>query len=157
KPVQRQVTDFLDFTGRADAVDAVDIRARVTGYLNKVMFKEGAEVRAGDQLFEIDPRPYQAQLDQAQAQVVVNDAALRLAKANLARDQQIAQTVSGGVSQQQIDQDVAMVAEAQARVKAYQASTELYKLNLEFTRVATRIGGRVSRAYVKQGNIVAQD
>src|SRR5271155_1039416 len=69
KPVQDNVTDYVDFTGRTDAVQAVDIRARVTGYLETMPFKEGAEVKKGDLLFEIDRRPYQAQHDQAQGQV----------------------------------------------------------------------------------------
>ena len=74
KPVQRQVTDFVDFTGRPSAVQAVDVRPRVTGYLTKMPFKEGSEVKEGDLLFEIDPRPYQAQLDQAQSQVALTEA-----------------------------------------------------------------------------------
>src|ERR1700680_1317704 len=69
QPVRRVVTDYVDFTGRTDAVQAVDIRARVTGYLVKMPFKEGAEVKKGKLLFVVDPRPYQAQLDQAEGQV----------------------------------------------------------------------------------------
>jgi membrane fusion protein (multidrug efflux system) len=69
RPVAREVTDYVDFTGRTDAVEAVDVRPRVSGYLVKMPFKEGAEVKKGDLLFEVDPRPYQAQLDQAKAQV----------------------------------------------------------------------------------------
>src|SRR5690349_16578241 len=68
-PVEREVTDYIDFTGRTDAVKSVDIRARVTGYLEKMPFKEGSEVKKGDLLFEIDPRPYQAQYEQALGQV----------------------------------------------------------------------------------------
>src|SRR5205823_15028003 len=109
KPVQREVTDNVDFTGRTDAVQSVGVRARVTGYLVRMPFKEGAEVKKGDVLFEIDPRPYQAQLDQAQAQVTLNQASLDLAQATLARDRRIASEVAGGVSQQQLDQDKAAV------------------------------------------------
>jgi multidrug efflux system membrane fusion protein len=98
KPVSRRVTEYVDFTGRTDAVEAVDVRARVTGYLVKLPFEEGAEVKKGDLLFEIDPRPYQAQLDQAAAQVKLNQASLELAQATLARDRRIAAEVSGGVS-----------------------------------------------------------
>src|ERR1700690_1853630 len=65
-PIEREVTDYVDFTGRTDAVESVDIRPRVTGYLVKMPFKEGAEVKVGDLLFVVDPRPYQAQLDQAE-------------------------------------------------------------------------------------------
>jgi multidrug efflux system membrane fusion protein len=155
--VQRQVTDYVDFTGRTDAVEAVDVRARVTGYLVKLPFKEGAEVKKGDLLFEIDPRPYQAQLDQAEAQVKLNQASLVLAQTTLARDRRIAGEVSGGVSQQQLDQDKAAVDEARARVEAYRASTEVYKLNLSFCKVTSPVDGKVSRYYLTKGNLVNQD
>ena len=89
QPVQREVTDYVDFTGRTEAVYPVDIRPRVTGYLVEMPFEEGAEVKAGDLLFVIDPRPYKAQLDQAQGQVDLYQASLRLAKTTLARDRAI--------------------------------------------------------------------
>lgn len=157
KPVVRNVTDYVDFTGRTDAVQAVDVRARVTGYLEKMPFKEGAEVKAGDLLFEIDRRPYQAQMDQAQGQVALAQAQLKLAKQTLARDQSISTSSPGAVSRQQLDQDQAAVDEAEARVKAYQASLEVYKLNLGFTKVTTPIDGQVSRYYFTSGNLVVQD
>ncbi len=157
QPVQRQVTDYVDFTGRTDAVETVSIRARVTGYLVKIPFREGAEVKQNDLLFEIDPRPYQAQLDQAEGQVELNDASLKLAKATYERDRAIAQSVAGGVSRQQLDQDLAAVDEAAARLKAAKASTEVYKLNLEFCQVKSPIDGMVSRYYYTRGNLVNQD
>jgi multidrug efflux system membrane fusion protein len=189
-PALRKVTDYVDFTGRSDAVFSVDIRARVTGFLVKVHFREGAEVRGddrlagaartacllafpmgqgplvaasslfpgqcelGDLLFEIDPRPYQAQLDQALSQVNLNQASLRLAETTLARDRAI---VRGGISQQQLDQEQAAVDEAKARVKASEASTEVYKLNLGYTKVTSPIDGQVSRYYLNVGNVVNQD
>ncbi|MFT3881591.1 MAG: efflux RND transporter periplasmic adaptor subunit [Gemmatales bacterium] len=156
KPVEREITDYVDFTGRTDAVEAVNIVPRVTGYLIKIPFKEGSEVKAGDLLFEIDPRPYQAQLDQAEGQVTLYQAQLQLAKTTLARDQDIAKT-PGAVSLQQLDQDRAGVAEAESRVKAYQASTEVYKLNLSFTKVLSPISGQISRPYLTLGNLVNQD
>jgi multidrug efflux system membrane fusion protein len=157
KPVQREVTDYMDFTGRTDAVEAVDVRPRVTGYLIKIPFKEGSEVKKGEVLFEIDPRPYHAQLDQAVSQVTLNEASLKLARATYERDRSIASSVTGGVSRQQLDQDLAAVDEAAARLKAAQASTEVYKLNLEFTRVTSPIDGMVSRYYLTVGNLVNQD
>jgi membrane fusion protein, multidrug efflux system len=158
KPVQRQVTEFVDFTGRTEAVQAVDIRARVTGFLVKTPFKEGAEVKQGDLLFEIDPRPYEAQYKQALGQVKLYQAQLRLARTTLARDQVIARSGgSGAISQQQLDQDLAAVDEAEARVKAYEASLEVYKLNLGFTQVTSPIDGQVSRHYLSPGNLVNQD
>jgi multidrug efflux system membrane fusion protein len=158
-PVQREVTNYVDFTGRTEAVEAVDIRPRVTGYLVRVPtpFKEGSDVKKGDLLFEIDPRPYQAQLDQAQGQVALNEASLKLARTTYERDRAIANSVAGGVSRQQLDQDLAAVDEAAARLKAAQASTEVYKLNLEFSKVTSPIDGRVSRYYLTPGNLVNQD
>jgi multidrug efflux system membrane fusion protein len=156
-PVSREVTDYVEFTGRTDAIQAVDIRARVTGYLVAVPFKEGAEVKEGDTLFEIDPRPYNAQLDQAVSQVELNDASLKLARTTLARDESIARTVSGGVSLQQLDQDRASVEEAEARLKSSRASTKVYKLNVDFTKVTSPISGQVSRYYYTLGNLINQD
>jgi multidrug efflux system membrane fusion protein len=157
QPVQREVTDYVDFTGRTDAVETASIRARVTGYLAKIPFREGVEVKQGDLLFEIDPRPYQAQLDQAEGQVELNEASLKLAKTTYERDRAIAQSVAGGVSRQQLDQDLAAVDEAAARLRAAKASTEVYKLNVEFTRVTSPIDGMVSRYYYTRGNLVNQD
>src|SRR5262249_47295190 len=85
KPVVRQFTDYVDFTGRTDAVYSTDIRARVTGYLVGMPFKEGAEVKTGDVLFEIDPRPYQAAYDKSKSDVNLLEAKLTLAKADNAR------------------------------------------------------------------------
>jgi multidrug efflux system membrane fusion protein len=156
KPVQRQVTEHADFTGRTEAVEQVNIVPRVTGYLVNIPFKAGSDVKTGDVLFEIDPRPYKAQLDQAEGQVKLYQAQLQLAKTTLARDIQISKT-PGAVSAQQLDQDRAAVDEADARVKAYQASTEVYKLNLSFTKVTSPMSGQVSRYYLAAGNLVNQD
>jgi multidrug efflux system membrane fusion protein len=158
KPVVREVRDNVDFTGQTQAVQAVDIRPRVTGYLVQTPFKEGAQVKKGDLLFEIDPRPYKAQLDQAQGQVSLYQAQLELAQTTYKRDLAIAGAGgTGAVSQQQLDQDLASVNEARARVKAIQASLEVYKLNLEFTRVTSPIDGQVSRYFLTPGNLVNQD
>ncbi len=155
-PVQRQVTDYVEFTGRTDAVEPVDIRARVTGYLVKMPFTEGSEVKEGDLLFEIDPRPYEAQYKQAMGQVELYQSSLKLAKITYQRDLDIGRT-PGAVSQQQLDQDRAAVEEADARVRAYQASLDIYKLNLEFTKVKSPINGKISRYYLTKGNLVNQD
>jgi multidrug efflux system membrane fusion protein len=157
KPVARVVTDYVIFTGRTNAKDMVDVKARVTGYLKKMPFKEGSDVDKDDVLFEIDPRPYKAQLDAAEGQVTLAQAQLKLAQSTLARDQAIAKDVKGAISQQQIDQDMAAVEEAQARVKAQKASLEVNSLNLEFTKVKSPIAGKVSRYYMTEGNLVIQD
>jgi membrane fusion protein, multidrug efflux system len=155
-PITREVTDYVDFTGRTDAVESVDVRPRVTGYLVDVPFQEGSEVKAGDLLFVVDPRPYQAQLDQAEGLVHLYEAQLNLTKTTYARDQNIAKT-PGAVSLQQLDQDKAAVGEADAQVAAYRASLEVYKLNLNFTKVISPIDGQISRYYLTRGNLVVQD
>jgi len=156
-PIQRVVTDYVDFTGRTDAVQSVNIIARVTGYLVQMPFEEGSEVKAGQVLFEIDPRPYQAQLDQAKSQVKLNEEQLELAKTTLARYQALDKTTPGAVSQQALDQYKAAVAEAKARVDAQKKSLEVYNLNKEFTQVVSPVDGQVSRYYLTQGNLVNQD
>jgi multidrug efflux system membrane fusion protein len=155
KPVQREVTDYVDFTGRTDAVKAVDIRPRVTGYLMEMPFKEGSEVKAGDVLFEIDPGPYQAQVNQAQSQVTLNEAALKLAQTNFERAKVLMDMKA--ISQQEFDQNKATVDEAQARIDSSKASLDLYKLNLAFAKVTSPIDGHVSRYYLTNGNLVNQD
>jgi multidrug efflux system membrane fusion protein len=157
-PVQREVTDFVNFTGRTDAVNSVGIRARVTGYLEKTNFKEGSEVKENQVLFEIDPRPYKAQLDMAKSQVNLYQAQLKFAQATYARDQSIAASGgAGAVSRQQLDQDKAAVDQADAQVKAAQAAVEVYNLNLQFTQVKSPLSGRVSRYYQTPGNLIVQD
>ncbi len=155
--VRREVTDYVDFTGRTEAVHSVDIRPRATGYLIKMPFKEGAEVKAGDLLFVIDPRPYQAQLDQAQGQVDLNQASLKLARVTLGRDKAINNLAPRSISQQQFDQEQAVVDEAEARVKAAEQAMELYRLQKEFTQVVSPIDGQISRYYLTLGNLVNQD
>jgi membrane fusion protein, multidrug efflux system len=157
QPVRQNVTDYVDFTGRTDAVQALDVRARVTGYLVEVPFKEGSEVKKGDLLFKIDPRPYQAQFDQAKGQVGLYQARLRLAQTTNERDRTIDSTAPGAVSQQLLDQDKAAVAEAEAQVQAFQSSLDVYRLNIEFCSVTSPIDGRVSRYYLTLGNLVNQD
>ena len=157
RPVQREVTNYVDFTGRTAAVQSVDIRPRVTGYLVKMPFKEGAIVKEGDLLFVIDPRPYQAQFDQAQGQVDLYQAQLKLAKTIYARDLAINARVPSSVSKEQLDQDYAAVEEADARVKAYEKNMEVYRLNKLFTEVVSPIDGLVSRYYLTLGNLVNQD
>ena len=156
-PVERDVSDFADFTARITAVQSVEIRSRVTGYLHKMAFKEGSEVKAGDLLFVVDPRPYKAQLDEAQGQVDLQKASLKVAKITLARDLAVNRRVPASISQQQIDQDEATVEESEARVRASEQARELYTLNHEFTRVVSPIDGKISRYNMTLGNLVKQD
>jgi membrane fusion protein, multidrug efflux system len=157
RPVVREVTDHEDFTGRTEASTRVDLKPRVTGYLTTALFKEGDQVKKGDVLFEVDPRPYQAQLDLALSQVDLSKATLRLARATLARDQAVAKSAPGSVSPLQLDQDQAAVDEALARVKAAEAGAEVCKLNLSFCKVTAAISGQIGRRQVDPGNLVNQD
>jgi len=157
QPLQREVTDYAEFTGQTKGVYSNDIIPQVNGYLVQMPFQEGAEVKRGDLLFEVDPRPYKAQLDQAQGQVDLNKAALRLARTTLARDRAINVSSPGSVSIQQFDQEQAVVDEALSRVDAAQRSMELYRLNYEFTKVVSPIDGQSSRYYKTKGNLVNQD
>jgi membrane fusion protein, multidrug efflux system len=155
QPEKGEVIDSVEFTGRTDAVEAVDIRARVTGYLENMPFKEGSEVKKGQVLFEIDPRPYKAQYDQAQSQVELYKSSYKLAQITYKRDLELARKEA--VTPQQLDQDRAAVDEADARVRAYVASLEIYQLNLDFTKVKSPIDGKISRSYLTKGNLVNQD
>jgi multidrug efflux system membrane fusion protein len=153
--VERDVTDYSDYTGRTEAVQSVSVRARVTGFIIKSPFEEGADVQEGDLLFEIDPRPYQAQVDQAQSQVVLNQASYNLAKTVYDRDN--SPRAAGVISQLQIDQDKAAVDEADARIKSSLAMLDTAKLNLSYTQVRAPISGRVGRYNYTQGNLITQD
>src|SRR5271166_7075847 len=109
RPVERDVTDYADFTSRTAAVDSVEVRAHVWGYLDKVNFKEGALVKKGDILFKIDARPYKAVYDNAVAQIKLNEAQLKQAIADNARAQEVAKT-PGAVSKQDLDKYAAIEA-----------------------------------------------
>ena len=156
-PVEREVTDFVDFTGRTAAVESVNIVPRVTGYLEQISFKEGSEVKKGDLLFVVDPRPYDAQFDQAKAQVTLDQASLDLAKSTLLRYEALDKSTPGAVSKQALDQYRASVVEAEARIETQRKSLEVYRLNKEFTHIVSPINGQISRYYLTLGNLVNQD
>jgi multidrug efflux system membrane fusion protein len=155
KPVQQQVTDYVDFTGRTDAPEAVNVIARVTGYLVKMPFREGSEVKKGEILFEIDPRPYEDQLRLGEAQLANNQAQQKLADANFRRAGELVQNKS--ISQQEYEQFRATKDQAAAQVQSAQANISIDKLNLEFCHVTSPIDGRVSRYFLTVGNLVNQD
>jgi multidrug efflux system membrane fusion protein len=156
QPVKRDVTDFIDYTGRTDSPNSVDIRPRVTGYLTKMPFAEGSDVKKDELLFEVDVRPYQAQLDEAEGQLELMKARLKVAKANNALAIETAKT-PGAVSVQDLNKYEASEEEAIAAVLAATANLETYKLNREFCEVTSPIDGMVSRYYYTLGNLVNQD
>jgi RND family efflux transporter MFP subunit len=151
--VSRSVTEFDEFTGRFEAVDRVEIRPRVSGYISSVNFTDGGEVKKGDVLFVIDPRPYVAERDKARAQLAQARSQLVLAKSERER----ANNLLGqhAISQEEFDTRTAGREQAQANVEAAQAALDAAALNLEFTRVTAPISGRISRALVTGGNFVA--
>jgi multidrug efflux system membrane fusion protein len=155
-PVEREVADYSYFTGRIAAVQSVNVQARVTGYLESIDFQPGAEVKAGARLFKIDPRPYQATLDEANGQVRLAEARLKLAEANYQRSLEVAKT-PGAITQQEIDRDIAHQSESEAAVAAAKAKLESARLNLDFTDVFSPIDGVVGRDLLTIGNLVSQD
>ena len=150
--LEKKVKDWDEFTGRLQAVETVEIRPRVSGYIDKVAFSEGSMVKSGDLLFVIDPRPYQAENDRAAADVKRYSTALDLARIELTRVQQLKD--SGAVSEEELDERKSTVASADANLAGSRAALESAALNLNFTRVTSPIAGRVSRAEVTRGNLV---
>jgi RND family efflux transporter MFP subunit len=150
--LERPVKDWDEFTGRLQAVESVEIRPRVSGYIDKVAFTEGSLVKRGDLLFIIDPRPYQAESDRAAADVKRYKTALELARIELTRVQRLKD--SGAVSEEELDERKSTLAQTEANVAGAQAALEAANLNLNFTRVTSPIAGRVSRAEVTRGNLV---
>jgi membrane fusion protein, multidrug efflux system len=157
KPIQRYVTDYVDYTGRTGAKDAVTIVPRVTGYLDKMSFKEGSDIKKDALLFEIDPRPYKAQLQAAEAAVAQNEASLTYAKATNERFKTLWKKDKGAVSERELDQYQALEEQAIANLNLAKANLISAKLNLEWTQVKSPIDGHISRYYLTPGNLVNQD
>ena len=154
-PITREVTDYEEFPGQTEAIPMVEIRARVTGYLSRVYFKDGADVNEGDLLFEIDPRPYQAALDRAQANLVQSDVHLKRLEADYQRAQNL--YPKGAIGREEYDRIVGDRGEAVAAVGVAQANLNLAKLNLEFCKVRAPFSGRISRRTIDPGNMVKAD
>src|ERR1700686_2960758 len=150
--LEKRVKDWDEFTGRLQAVETVEIRPRVSGYIDKLAFTEGSQVKRGDLLFVIDPRPYQAEYDHAAADVKRYKTALELARIELVRVQRLKD--SGAVSEEELDERKSTLAQGEANVAGAEAAREAASLNLNFTQVTSPIAGRVSRAEVTRGNLV---
>jgi multidrug efflux system membrane fusion protein len=153
KVVQKDAAQWDEFSGRIEAVDRIEIRPRVTGYLEKVAFAEGKEVKKGDLLFQIDDREYRAALARTQADVARAKARIELAERQLARAKSL---LSGNaMSRNDVDTRETELAQARADLAGMQAAADEAKLNLDFTRVVAPIDGRVSKALVTPGNLVS--
>src|SRR5579863_9547760 len=150
--ISRKVTDSGEFTGRFEAVERVEIRPRVSGYISSVNFKDGSEVRKGDVLFVIDPRPYVADRDRARAQLAQARSQLTLARSE--RDRATKLLAQHAISQEEFDTRTSALEQGQANVEAAQAALDVAALNLDFTRVTAPFSGRISRALVTSGNFV---
>src|SRR2546421_2532780 len=151
-PVEREVTDYADFTASIAAVDSVEVRAHVWGYLQKVHFKEGALVKKDDVLFELDPRPYQALLNQAKAKVAQDEAQLTYDEAESQRNLRLA--APGAVSGSDLDKTAAARGVDLANIAADKAVVASRQLDLNYTKVTAPVSGRASRYSVTVGNLV---
>ncbi len=153
KPLKKEIQEWDEYTGRFAATQSVEVRARVSGYLNEIAFKDGQLVRRGDRLFVIDPRPFQAALDAANANRAAAQARLDLANAELKRAQDL--RARGNVSQAEVDSRQATVRQAAAAISAADAEIAKARLDLEFATVTSPIDGRISRPLVTTGNLVS--
>lgn len=149
-PVQQSITNYWEFTGRTEAVETAQVRARVRGYLQKVHFHEGAEVKQGDLLYEIDPRTFQADLERTQAEANRQETQLQLATVEAERAQRAGQAVS----QEELQQRIAAREAARAALRQAQAAVESARLELGFTKIYAPINGRISRTLITEGNLV---
>ena len=154
-PVEREITNYADFTGRLEAVFSVEIRARVTGYLGQVFFKDGDEVKEGALLFEIDPRLYKADLDRIESTLAQQEAHSKRLEADYQRAAALYARAS--VSREEFDRYTGDRAESIAAVGVARASRDFAKLSFEFTKVRAPISGLLSRRMVDPGNMVQAD
>jgi RND family efflux transporter MFP subunit len=152
QPVIRDVVESDAYTGRLEAVESVDIRARVSGYLQSIHFTDGEVVKKGALLFVIDPRPYQAELNRAKAALEQAIARHGRTQKDYARAQQLVK--SRAISQEEVDTRAADQREAEEAVRAARAAVEAAQLNVEFTQVRAPISGRISREFVTVGNLI---
>jgi RND family efflux transporter MFP subunit len=153
QPISREVIEWDEYIGRLESPETVEIRARVSGYLGKVHFKEGKEVKKGDLLFTIDPRPYQADYDHAEAEHQRAISQAELAKNDSERAKRLIGTKA--ISEEDFDTKVKTFIGAQAAVRSAKATLDSAKLNLEFTQIHSPIDGRISRALVTEGNLIS--
>ncbi len=154
-PEQREVTEWQEFTGRFAAVEEVAIRARVTGYLDAVHFKDGQMVNKGDLLFEIDPRPFQAALAHAEADLARVQSQLKLAELEVNRGERL--LTQQAISAEEVDSRRARFQEANANVAAARAAVQTANLDLQYSKISSPVSGRISSRNIDIGNLVTTD
>lgn len=152
KPVAKNVMEWDEYVGRLAAPQSVEVRARVSGYMDKVHFKEGSDVKEGDVLFTIDPRPYKAVFDRAKAEYDRAKARLELSQADARRSEGLFKSKT--IASEEYETRTQGLAEAAANLRSAEAALETAKLDLEFTSVRSPITGRISNALVTVGNLV---
>ncbi|HET9522796.1 MAG TPA: efflux RND transporter periplasmic adaptor subunit [Terrimicrobiaceae bacterium] len=152
QPVSKEVTEWDDFTGRLEPIKSVEVRPRVSGYLDSIHFKDGQVVKAGDLLFVIDPRPYEAEAERARAELKRAEAQRNLGLQNLQRAERLMQ--GSTIAQEQFDTRRNEYDIAAANVLEAQAAAKAAELNLEFTQVKAPIDGRISRRFADEGNFI---
>src|SRR5205814_5397687 len=150
--IEKEVNEWDEFTGRLEAVESVEIRPRVSGYITEIQFKAGAIIKKGDLLYVIDPRPYQADFDRAAAEFERMQAQLKLAQIELNRAKDL--RAKNTISASEFDQKAATDQGALAATRATEAAKNAAALNLEFTQIKSPIDGRVSDARITLGNLV---
>jgi RND family efflux transporter MFP subunit len=150
--IQREITDWDEFTGRLEAVDIVEVRPRISGHIQRVAFTEGSEVRKGDVLFQIDPRPYAATLARAEAELEQARTRAALAASEVERAEKLVAVQA--ISREEFDTRTSGLAQAGASIKAAEAAVAAARLDLEWTKIRSPITGRVGKAEVTEGNLV---
>ena len=155
QPVQQEIVEWDEYTGRLQAVESVEIRARVSGYLKRIAFKDGGKVKKGDLLFIVDPRPYIAQLHQASAELDRAKSRLDLARNDVRRAQRLLKEQA--ISEEEYDTRSKNLVQAAASVESAKATVDIAQLNVDFTEVRAPIPGRISRKLITEGNLVTAD
>ncbi|GLS26483.1 efflux RND transporter periplasmic adaptor subunit [Marinibactrum halimedae] len=151
--IHQDIIEWDEFTGRLEAPETVSLRPRVSGFIDEVLFTEGALVEEGDPLFRIDARPFQAEVNRLKADLVAAQSALAFAKSQYERAQRLVKQKA--LSQETLDSRRADFQQARASVSSVQSALDAAELDLDFTQVTSPIKGRVSRALVTKGNLVA--
>ena len=153
RPIQQEIIDWDEYTGRFDAVEFVEIRARVSGYLTEIAFKDGQDVKKGDKLFSIDARPFERALEQAQAELFA--AKTKVENANLDVDRGRPLIEKKVISDKVFDDRMNLLRDANAAVRVAEAKVRSAELDLSFAEIKAPISGRISRTLVTPGNWIS--